>query len=342
MIVFTLCSNNYLAQAKSLGDSLAQTNPDYRFIIGLVDKISPEIDYTFFQPYDIWEVAQVPLHDRQQMLSDYNIVEFNTAVKPFYFQEIFRRYPEVSHVIYLDPDIFVYQRFTEIENLLESYDFLLTPHLLYPQKERMLRFETLVLNVGIYNLGFLAIKNTEIAGQFLDWWADRLRDHCLIDFERGLFVDQIWANYLPIFFDRVKIIKSPGYNMGYWNFHERKLAKKNHLYFVNEDHLLVFFHFSNYNPEKPQQISKWLEYGFEDRPDLEEIYAQYQQYLLRNQYQKLSQYQPLLQFAETHPHLNKPKNESSSSQMPTKPPYSEKKTILQRIKTKLNNLLWLE
>jgi hypothetical protein len=36
---FTICSINYLAQAKVLADSLKKTNPDYEFVIGLCDKI---------------------------------------------------------------------------------------------------------------------------------------------------------------------------------------------------------------------------------------------------------------------------------------------------------------
>ena len=38
-IAFTICSINYLAQARTLGDSLKATNPDVRFFIGLVDTL---------------------------------------------------------------------------------------------------------------------------------------------------------------------------------------------------------------------------------------------------------------------------------------------------------------
>ena len=41
--VFTLCAANYLAHAKTLGESLAQHNPDYHFVIGLVDRLPPHI-----------------------------------------------------------------------------------------------------------------------------------------------------------------------------------------------------------------------------------------------------------------------------------------------------------
>ena len=38
-IAFTICSLNYFSQALSLGESLKKTNPQYEFIIGLVDKL---------------------------------------------------------------------------------------------------------------------------------------------------------------------------------------------------------------------------------------------------------------------------------------------------------------
>ena len=43
-IVFTLCSINYLAQAKTLGDSVLRHNPGYKFIIGLIDKNHTNVD----------------------------------------------------------------------------------------------------------------------------------------------------------------------------------------------------------------------------------------------------------------------------------------------------------
>ena len=39
ILAFTICSVNYLAQARTLGDSLRQTNPDWHFVIGLVDDL---------------------------------------------------------------------------------------------------------------------------------------------------------------------------------------------------------------------------------------------------------------------------------------------------------------
>jgi len=44
-IAFTICSLNYFAQALSLGESLNKTNPQYQYVIGLVDKIDELYKY---------------------------------------------------------------------------------------------------------------------------------------------------------------------------------------------------------------------------------------------------------------------------------------------------------
>jgi len=42
-IIFSICSNNFLAQAKTLVDSLSRFAPEYKIFIILVDKQNSEI-----------------------------------------------------------------------------------------------------------------------------------------------------------------------------------------------------------------------------------------------------------------------------------------------------------
>lgn len=294
-ITFTLCSNNYLAQAKVLIESFLNNNPDYNFIIGLVDGLHPDIDYSFFSPAEIVQVTHIDIPDLSRLIKKYNIVEFNTAVKPFFFEYLFKHYsPE--HIIYLDPDIAIYSSFTEVDELLKRESFLLTPHLLTinpnkePEKERQ------VLNVGNFNLGFLALRNDADVKLMLKWWKERMRQYCYIDFCSGLFVDQIWANYIPSYFRSYHILRSFGYNVGYWNFDERFLSKENGKYIVNNSWELIFFHFSSFNPLEHDKLCKWLNYSFEKRPDLSEIYEVYTVDLLNNHYAKFSKLTPLMDF----------------------------------------------
>lgn len=299
-IAFTLCSNNYLAQAKALSDSVKEHHPEYQFYIGIVDEISLDINYNEFTNAEILSFRDLNYEIFDDMIERYNIVEFNTAVKPFYFAYFFSRLNEGDSVLYIDPDTLLHQRLEEVENKLESYDFILTPHLLEPQHEQS-QFEKLILNVGVFNLGFLALKISATTKVFLDWWKNRLMYDCRIAFDEGLFVDQIWINYVPCLFENVFVLKHPGYNMGYWNFNERTISKKGATYFVNNYYELSLFHYSSFNPLNSDQLCKWLAYSFEIRPDLKSLYDNYTQILLNNKYEFYSKFPRGLNFKENHP-----------------------------------------
>ena len=60
-IAFTICSNNYLGQAAALKDSFLRHNPGYAFYIILVDRLSEQIDYSFFEPAHILPVEHLGL-----------------------------------------------------------------------------------------------------------------------------------------------------------------------------------------------------------------------------------------------------------------------------------------
>jgi hypothetical protein len=178
----------------------------------------------------------------------------------------------------------IFQPLTRLEESLQQYDIILTPHFTAPINDNCLPTELHVMQTGIYNLGFIAVKRSANSFNMLNWWQSRLRDQCLIDLSRGLFVDQLWANLIPAYFDKVLIEKYPGYNMAHWNLHERRLTNSDGIYYVN-DLPLVFFHFSHYSPAHPGSIAgHHTRYSFETRPELKELFEVYTASLTRYHY----------------------------------------------------------
>lgn len=282
-LVFTLCSNNYLAQAVTLGNSLIEHNPDYSFKIGLVDRKSEEIDYLSV-PYDVLEVEQIGIKSFSEMCNRYSITELNTAVKPFFFKYIFDTFRETENVIFLDPDISVYHPFTELEAELNENEIVITPHFTTPIDDEKFQSENDFLNSGLYNLGFIALKRGMESERLLKWWGKRLETKAFIDYPKGLFTDQIWINFAPLFFNKVFILRNPGYNMAYWNLHERILVN-NKVIMNNMANPLVFFHFSGYDPLKPDILSKYQDrFTIKDRTDIIDLFMQYSQELFDNKY----------------------------------------------------------
>ncbi|QDK79613.1 glycosyl transferase [Spirosoma sp. KCTC 42546] len=304
-LAFTICSINYLAQARTLGDSLRQTNPSYQYIIGLVDKLSDaNLPAELIPAYPMIEVDKIGIPDFAAMCDRYDITELNTAVKPFFIDYFYQSYPEATEVIYFDPDIIVFQPLEELNEALTTYSLVLTPHTCSPTPDWERPNEQHHLNTGIFNLGFIGLRNDATARKFVNWWKDRLVYECRIDLCEGLFVDQHWVNFAPVYFDNVLIDHHLGYNVAYWNLHERYFSKNEAGQWqvtsldehagqsadVNEGEPLQFFHYSGYHPERPNEISKYqTRFSFGDstpqkkqRPDVKPLFDLYRERLIAN------------------------------------------------------------
>ncbi|HTA31708.1 MAG TPA: glycosyltransferase, partial [Candidatus Cybelea sp.] len=173
-VVFTLCSANYLAHAKTLGDSVREHNPDAHFVIGLVDRMPKELEPSYLQSFEVVPVEDLQLPQFGEMAQKYNIVELNTAVKPFYMAFLFERDPRVDAVIYLDPDIMVCGSFNALLDKLKTCSIVITPHsCTYDDSAANIYFEKAMLSFGVYNLGFIASRRSSEASAFLKWWKIR-------------------------------------------------------------------------------------------------------------------------------------------------------------------------
>lgn len=281
-ICFTLCSKNYIAQALTLQQSIQSVHPDIDFVVGLVDKLSEE-EKSYVKDIHYLEMDNLALQVLEDMKLKYNIIELNTAVKPFYIDYFFKK--GYQKVVYLDPDIYVYHHMREIINQLDTYSFIITPHFTTPIYDTYLLTEQIVLGTGIFNLGFLAIKNDLTGQALIQWWQKKLQNECILDLSRGYFVDQKWMNLSICHFDNYLINKNLGLNVAHWNLHERYISYTNHRYWINQTEPLIFFHFSSYQPEQPDKIANWQNrYSFNTRPDIIPLFEQYRNRVLDNQY----------------------------------------------------------
>ena len=290
-LVFTICSNNYLAQAKVLGDSIRTTNPDYEFYICLVDQYSPVIDYEKEIGHKIILTENIGIPDFDDLWKKFSIIEFNTCVKPFFFEYFTSKYDDLEFLYYLDPDTFVFDSFKLIEKEFgQENNILLTPHILTPiELDGKYPDEPIFLNYGLYNLGFLGLKNPVVSLILIHWWKERTYKFGYNRTCEGLFVDQLWFNLVPILFEKVKISKHLGLNMGPWNLHERILSKSSVNYMVNNKYPLIFYHFSNYKYSQPEVLASYYNrFTFENRLDLKEIYEIYLERLIAIDISKIS------------------------------------------------------
>jgi hypothetical protein len=289
---FTICSNNFLGQAKTMFDSLRKFHPEIQTFLFIVDEPAEGIDYSFFLPAEVIFVNGAIAEGFNDMLARYNIIELNTAVRPHIIQYMAKQYPQVEKLLYVDPDIFIYGSLEDALKRLDHCELLITPHFLKPVPlDGMVPFENLALNYGTFNMGFFGLKPHSANMQsFLKWWQRRTSLFGHIDPANGYFTDQIWFNLAPIFFQNVEAYRHSGYNMAAWNLHERvidKYADDGNILLENGEQL-VAYHFSSWNYNEPETLSRvYNRYSFENRPDLVRLYEDYRRLLKANRMDEL-------------------------------------------------------
>jgi glycosyltransferase involved in cell wall biosynthesis len=253
-LVCTICSANYLAQARVLMASLARTQPDWERHVLIVDEIGDRFDPAV-EDFAVVEIADLPIPEKRKFFFRYGILELNTAVKPTYLRWLFE-VGGYDRVIYLDPDICVYRPLQEVEEAFEAGALAcLTPHLTGPLRDDKRPSEIDILKAGTHNLGFVGLQQHPRLGDFLEWWIEKTETQCVVDFDANLFLDQRWLDLAPGMFPDVKLIRHEGYNVAYWNLAHRSVRHEADAYSVNEVPL-VFFHFSGLDPLAPKPLSK--------------------------------------------------------------------------------------
>ncbi|SDA21897.1 Glycosyltransferase involved in cell wall bisynthesis [Nitrosospira sp. Nsp18] len=250
---FTICSKNFLAHARVLYNSVRSHYPKTQFFVVLCDRLDGMLDPAQ-QPFEFVYLEDLNMPNLGDMAARYNITEFNTAVKPFAFSYLMEKHG-FSSVIYVDPDLLFVDRMHEIDQMLtEGVEAILTPHILQPAEHDEVHDRKILL-YGIYNLGFLALRNTPSVRSYLAWWGRRLERDCTIKLDQGIFVDQKWADLLPAFVPGARVIHHPGYNVAYWNLPQRRVTRRNDQWFVN-DQPLRFVHFSGNRIDDPKVFSR--------------------------------------------------------------------------------------
>ena len=279
--VVTIASANYLPFVKTLMQSVRDTNPDYRRYLVLVD----EDDLDEPSSKDLFEVIKarsLQIDTFDDMTIRYDVMELNTAVKPFAIDWLFDN-TDCSSVIYLDPDIYVYRPLHEIERIFrDGASVIVTPHLTKPLEDGKKPNDEHMLQAGVFNLGFIAVSREAEARAFVAWWGRRLKEACHADFAKNQFTDQRWIDLAPCYLSALHVLRSPAYNVAYWNLIQRPVStKRNSIFFDGEE--LAFFHFSGLQFNAPTVVSKHQDrLKWKDITLLHPLFRKYRQQLKLN------------------------------------------------------------
>lgn len=246
--VFTSSTNCYIPKARVLAHSVKRVHPEFVFHLVLADE-PPEGFRWEEEPFDsVITIGDLDIPNPESWIFKHSLVELCTAVKGPALVKLLSR-ADCSEALYFDPDIVVLAPLDRLLSEFASASILLTPHLTEPETnlDGIRDNEFAALRHGIYNLGFLGVKNSDAGRRFARWWADRLLEFCYDDIPNGLFTDQRWVDFGPAFFPECRIVRDPVYNTATWNLSRRVVEGGLRDGLKINGQPLVFYHFSGFD-----------------------------------------------------------------------------------------------
>ena len=263
--VMTISAWNNFGFVWNLYDSIVENSPTIGCFVWFVGDISVHPDkesmtkikriktisskFTVVTMVDMQEALREENFHPTELAFKFDMVELQTTLKPFAFQYMFKKIGATA-TIFLDNDIWVTSPLLSLQLELKRRSAIVTPHIVSPIPEDGNNQKDLdILIAGVFNFGFVAFSNTPQAAKFLQFWGQRLMIYGYVDPSKGMFYDQNWGMFIPVFFDHEDylVIRDTRYNIAYWNLHDTgpkiHLDEKSGLPRLG-DQPTVFVHFS--------------------------------------------------------------------------------------------------
>lgn len=259
-VAFTSVNAGYLPKARVLASTLKRFHPEVEFHLVLAESRAP-LPLLVSDPFDkVVDLRDLGLESDRSWLFQHSVVEMCTALKGVYLKRLLQD-REIEAALYFDPDIAVLGPLAPVFEGLERGSVVLAPHQLGPDQEveAIIDNEVCALRHGVFNLGFLGVRNDPTGVALADWWDARLSAFCHIDYSRGLFTDQRWFDLVPALFDGVVILRHPGLDVATWNLSRRRLEGTAPFAVLVDGEPLSFFHFSGF--DSGAQLVMAIKYG---------------------------------------------------------------------------------
>ncbi len=233
--VLTVADRTQLPHALALGESLRLHHPDFEFILGWVDSWTVPNLPEWVKLLAVESVVAEPQWDAMQEI--YADFELTVACRPFFARHVLNDHRDCQQLIFLAPTV---QVFASLSPIMSDDALLrLTPHRLGPLPAGSRLDDKRVLNIGMFHSGSWVISAGPATIAMLDWWCTRTTDRAQFDLCQGMCLDQLWLNYLPIYHERVEIIRHDGWHFGLHAVADLPILHSNGQYSIGDAPLLT-------------------------------------------------------------------------------------------------------
>lgn len=247
-VVFTVVSRNHLYRARVLMEDVRRHLPAARQIVCLTDDAAGLFDPAH-EPFELLPLRDYAPPDCRHLAFALPVYAFCCALKAHATRYLLE-HTGGEPLIYLDSDTRLYAPPVELLEAVARHDLVLTPHVLFPEKNSPANMD--VTLSGAFNAGLFAVAPSAEALRLVGWWAAQMSSPERVS-ERFVF-DQVWLSLMPAFSAGAHVLRHPGYNVAYWNLHERPLQAAGPEWRVAGVPLVVF-HFSGLQLDRPEELA---------------------------------------------------------------------------------------
>jgi glycosyltransferase involved in cell wall biosynthesis len=244
-----IATRNYIPYAKVTASTFATHHPEFQIFLLLVD--GEPADAALFKEGNAVLLNDLGVPQAGFYAAKFTASELANSLKPVFLQYLAAF---VDTVVYLDCDIGVFSRLTEMLDALSTHDLILVPHMLTPPPRpeqfwvHPTRADT--FNAGLINAGSFAM-NLSRCEAFLQFWREANLAPGAFFEGAGFQTDQQYLNWALVNVSGVYVLRSTRYNVAYWNLHERDLrcvrTAGSTPHYEVDGNPLGFFHFSGYD-----------------------------------------------------------------------------------------------
>lgn len=240
----TISTQSHLYKTFALIDSVLMIEKKVQFHVLIIDCDSfleienPNPEHIFFYvSHQIKHEKSTFIFQKYKNQKD----KIRWSFKPVFLDFLLQQ-ESIRKVIYVDNDIAFFGEFQFLFQLLEEYDFLLTPHYYSYNPKKNQNWLEANFRVGLFNAGFIGVNQD--ASTTLNWWVDCCLYRCEKNPMRGLFDDQKYLDLVPIINSKCHIVRHQGCNVADWNADVLKRELLENKVFINRKFPVVFIHFN--------------------------------------------------------------------------------------------------
>ena len=218
------------------------------------------LDEEVFELLNLYErpgIVPVPLagieqHDPSLLTAKNNRskVEYYFTLSSCLVHFLLNTRKDVTLLTYLDADLFFFSPWDVLFKEMGASSIMVIPHR-FPDRLRHLE------QGGLFNVGWISIRNDQAGLGCVKWWRDRCLEWCYDRHEDGKFADQKYLDSWPAMFPGVRVCQNIGANVAPWNVEQYRLTRVREGVLINHTPL-VFYHSQGYQWVGPKLIEPGL------------------------------------------------------------------------------------